>query len=94
MNASIFALSLFGVAVVAVLAVWTRWTVKQVVRAMNWPTTDATIQSADIEKVGGGRNAPEPTCFAFSYFVVGGGYFTGRFARSATDDLADNWLKK
>lgn len=56
------------------------WRNKRVETAQTWPTTDATVQSGEMETVAEGRYRDVVLpCFAFSY-VVAGEYYSGRFA--------------
>lgn len=62
-------------------------------QAKSWPGTDATIQSSALEVVAHARYGEiELPCFAFSY-VVGGQYYSGRFALMGLDDRPDDLLK-
>jgi hypothetical protein len=93
MSVPIVILSLLGLSAIVALVAWTQWKAKQVDNAREWPAVEATIQSAEIERIGGGRNAPHLPCFAFSY-VVDGEYYSGRFALSVKGDQADSLTKE
>jgi hypothetical protein len=81
----------FGVAAAtALLFWWISWRVKQ---ARKWPVTDATIEAAAVERVGGGRRAADLPCFAFSYTIKGQN-FSGCFALRAARDRADSVIKQ
>jgi len=81
----------FGVAgATALIFWWVSWRVKQ---ARNWPVIDATIQSAEVQRVGRGRNAADLPCFAFSY-VVNRHNYSGCFALRAARDRADSLMKQ
>lgn len=66
--------------------------VKRVERARNWPSTEATIQSAAIETFPAGRYTVDLPAFSFSY-TVGGEYHSGRFALRASDNVAEDLVK-
>jgi hypothetical protein len=63
------------------------------VEAKSWPSTEATIQSAEIETVDRGRSAVELPCFAFSY-AVNGEYYSGRFSLSRDDARLPAFLRE
>ena len=88
----VFAVVLLGICALGGFIAWDKWKDKRIDRARCWPTTEATIQSADIERLGAGTRAPYVPCFTFSY-VVDGEYQSGRFALSAGDDRADELVK-
>jgi hypothetical protein len=55
------------------------WRNGRVEKAQTWPTTEATVQSGEMEVVASGRGGDVSIpCFAFSY-VVNGEYYSGRF---------------
>lgn len=87
----IFFIAIVGVSVTALVA-WTR-KVKRVEQARRWPSTEATIQSAAIETFPAGRYTVNLPAFSFSY-AVDGEYFSGRFALRASDNVADQLVKK
>ena len=62
-------------------------------RALSWPSTEATIQSAGVKTIGTGRYSVDLPCFAFSY-AVDGEYYSGRFALDAKGDRADTLVKE
>ena len=92
MDVSMLTLLLLGFSVVAALVTWIRWKAKRVGEAKNWPSTEATVQSAAMENVGSNRNPVDLPCFAFSYSVEGE-YYSGRFSLSAKGDRADTLIK-
>ena len=54
---------------------------------------EATIQSAGMEIVGGGREKVWLPCFAFSY-VVDGEYYSGRFSLWGCDDRSATLIRE
>jgi len=83
----------FG-ALVVIASVVFSWRISRRVRgARNWPAADATVRSAEIERVGSGRNAADLPCFEFSYAVKGQDY-SGRFALRATGERADSLMRQ
>ena len=93
MNSSLLVLVILGACIAAGLIAWIVRNAIHESQARNWLSTEATIQSAGIETIGTGRYSEELPCFAFSY-VVGGEYYSGRFALSAKDDHADALIKE
>ncbi|MGA9062904.1 MAG: hypothetical protein WB341_14720 [Terracidiphilus sp.] len=93
MEGNTLILILLGVSVVIALVFWSRRKENRVEEALNWPTTEATVQTAAVERVGGGRYAPDLPVFAFSY-VVEEEYYSGRFALDAKGDRADDLVKE
>jgi hypothetical protein len=69
---------------------WISWRVKQ---ARNWPPVYATIEVAEVQRVGGGRSAADLPCFAFSYTIKGHN-FSGCFALRAAKDRRDSLMKQ
>lgn len=70
------------------------WRNKRVETAETWPTTEATVQSGEMETVASTRagdvNIP---CFAFSY-AVKGEYYSGRFGLLPNFGSADGVLER
>lgn len=88
-----FAFWIIGSFVVAAAGIL-YWRIAMRVRAArNWPVAEATIESAEMERVGIGRNASDLPCFAMSYVVKGQNY-SGRFALRATGDRADELMRQ
>jgi hypothetical protein len=88
-----FAIWFLGSIVVIACAIFYWRTVRRVKAASGWPVAEATIQSAELEKVGIGRKASDLPCFAFSYVVKRENY-SGRFALRVTGDRADNLMRQ
>jgi hypothetical protein len=65
------------------------WIGKRYRNASDWPITEATIQSGQIEQYGKGTFFP---CFAFSY-IVAGEYYSGRFFLGVPRDDAKAKIK-
>jgi hypothetical protein len=63
-------------------------------RSRHWPTTEATIQSAEIEVVNSGKYIKSKLpCFAFTY-SVNEETFSGRFSLEAWGEQAERSLKE
>lgn len=93
MDSTTVLILIVGFFVAAAAAVF-RWRVSiRVKEARNWPLADATIESAEMEPFGYGRNAQDLPCFAFSY-VVKGQEYSGRFAIRATRVRADELMRQ
>jgi hypothetical protein len=92
MGASGIEILIIGVCLVGPIIGYIVWKARRDIAAHNWPTVEATIQSADIEEVGIRYKVPLP-CFAFSY-VIEGDYHSGRFALSVGGQQADGSLKE
>lgn len=83
----------FGILVV-VASILFRWRIsRRIKQARNWPAADATIHSAEVDRVGFGRKAADLPCFDFSYVVKGEDY-SGRFALKATGDRAGELMQQ
>ena len=81
----------FGVAGATALCFWwISWRVKQ---ARNWPAVYATIESAEVQRVGGGRSAADLPCFAF-FYTIKGNTFSGCFALRTARDRADKLMEQ
>jgi Protein of unknown function (DUF3592) len=65
---------------IAVVVGWLMWQMRRQEQAKDWPATEATIQSAELEVVQHSRygSTQLPVC-AFSY-QVSGEYYSGRFS--------------
>lgn len=85
MDTDSIVLSVIGIVIVGVFALFIFRKAKRDETALSWPTTEATIQSAAEEEVGAGRSRVTLPCFAFSY-NIGGEYYSGRFALWATGE--------
>jgi hypothetical protein len=83
-------LSLFVIAIVIASVAWNRWNQKRVEEAANWPTTEATINSAEFQEFQGSsrREIHLYPCFEF-YYVVNGDYYSGRFGLAVEGEPAD-----
>ena len=68
------------IGIVLLICAWYWWQFRRLRTARTWPTTEATIQSGEMEVVMAdrGMRAKLPV-FAFSY-KVGGEYYSGRFS--------------
>ncbi len=88
MDGTSLVILIIGFSVAAVFAAFSLWISKRVREARNWPIVEATIQSAEIDRIGNRLNAVDLPCFTFSY-VVGKQQLSGRFALRATGDRAD-----
>jgi hypothetical protein len=83
----------FGI-LVALASIVFSWRISRRVRgARKWPAADATIHSAEMDRVGFGRNAADLPCFEFSYAVRGQDY-SGRFALKATGERAGELMRQ
>jgi hypothetical protein len=72
-------LVLVGIGALVVFIRYFSWKERQVQSAKTWPTTEATIQSGEMETVASTRGVDVVTpCFSFSYIVNGEDY-SGRF---------------
>lgn len=81
----------FGIAATLGLLFWL--IVRRIKQARNWPVVDATIESAEMGRVGTGRNEAEIPCFAFSY-VVNARSYSGHFALRANRDRAEGLMRQ
>ena len=93
MDSTTVVIWLLGSGVTAVTALcfwWISWRVK---RARNWPGADATIEIAEVQRIGGGRRAADLPCFAFSY-TIRGQKFSGCFALRAARDRAESLMNQ
>ena len=74
---------LLGIAITiaGISIAWWQWERRRVEQAKLWPSTEATIQSGDVEDVHGSTSEGpiQLPVFAFSY-AVRGEYYSGRFA--------------
>lgn len=93
MGDSVFAMWFLGSLVIAGSAVFYWRTARRVKAARHWPIAEATIDSAEIAKVGRGPMAPELPCFSFSYVVKKQNY-SGLFALKASGDRRDELIQQ
>lgn len=91
MDTPTVAFAVIGIGVAAALGFLILRRARREDAAQNWPSAEATIQSAAIEEVGSRYKDLLP-CFAFSY-VVDGEYFSGRFCLYVKGDRADALIK-
>lgn len=83
---------ILAVCVIAALLARILWKASRDEAARNWPSAEATIQSAEMEEIGT-RYKVELPCFAFSY-SVDGEYYSGRFSLSAKEERAAGLMKE
>lgn len=81
----------FGVSAVFGLSAWQ--IARRIRQARNWPSVDATIDSAEMGRIGTGRKIADLPCFAFSY-VVNGRSYSGHFALRANGDRAESLMRQ
>jgi len=73
-------MAIYALCILALLACWRTWQRSRLERAEQWPETEGTIESADVEVVAHSRSRDIelPVC-AFCY-KVDGEYYSGRFS--------------
>lgn len=76
-------IAFFGVFVALLARIF--WDANREKEAKSWPSTEATIESAEMGTVRYRKSSALYPCFAFSY-VVGGEYYSGRFSLLGCND--------
>jgi hypothetical protein len=62
-------------------------------QSQSWPSTEATIQSAEMVTIEGRGGSTPVLCGAFSY-VVNGEYYSGKFSIWECDDLSAAFVRE
>lgn len=93
MDGAILAMWMLGLGACAAF-VFSLWYIsRRVKQARNWPQAEATIESAQMGRMGQGKKAVDLPCFAFSYVVKGRSY-AGHFALRASGDRAESLMRQ